>query len=78
MRLKANVRIVVGGRRCGQENDLAMWTQHRLGQRYELGSNTLLLKISVDSKIGKITAEAKICDRASNANQETLLPACRN
>ena len=55
-----------------------MRTQHRLRQSYELGSNTPFLKIYVDGKIGKIAAEVKIGDRASNANQETLLPACRN
>ncbi len=78
MLLKANVRIVVRRRRCRQKNDLAMRPQHRLGQRYKLGSDALFLKIYIDSKIREIAAIIKICYRASNANEEALLPARGN
>jgi hypothetical protein len=43
-----------------------------------LGSNTLLLKSYVDSKIRKIAAVTKVCDRASNANEKILVPAGGN
>jgi hypothetical protein len=78
MRLKADVPIVVNSRRCGQKNDLAVGTKHRLGQRYKLGSNSLLLKIDVHSKIRKIAAIAEVCYRPSNANEEILAPTCGN
>jgi hypothetical protein len=78
MRLKANMRIVVDSRRSGQKNHLTVRTKHRLGQRYKFGSNTLLLKIHIHSKIRKIAAVTKIRYRASNANEKILVPACGN
>jgi hypothetical protein len=75
MRLKANVPIVINSRRCGQKNDLAVGTKHRLGQRNELGANALFLKIYVNGKIGKITGVIEVRYRPSNANEEILTPA---
>jgi hypothetical protein len=78
MRLEANVPIIVNRRRCGQKNNLAAGTKHRLGQRYKLGANALLLKIDVHSKIRKIAAVTEVGYRPSNANEEILAPACGN
>lgn len=78
MRIKTNVWIVIGGGRCRQKDNLVAWTKQRLGQRYQFGSDTLPLKSCVNSKIGKIAAITKICDRARNANEKILVPARGN
>ena len=78
MRLKNKMWIVIGGRRCRQKDNLAARTKQRLGQRYQFGSDTLPLKSYVNSKIGKVAAITKICDRARDANEKILVPARGN